>query len=63
MSEPHIKDIIIEFDGDDLTKYGLFPLLAWFLMDYFPLPNYSKDLTGKEETQSQEPNQEKKIKI
>ena len=38
MLELHIKDIIIEFDGDDLTKYGLFPLLAWFLMDHLLLP-------------------------
>ncbi len=28
-----IKDIEIEFEGDALTKYGLFALLAWFLID------------------------------
>jgi len=27
MPEPHIKDIIIEFDGDDLTKYGFLTIL------------------------------------
>jgi len=24
VSEPHIKDIVIEFNGDDLAKYRLF---------------------------------------
>lgn len=47
MAKPHIKDILIEFKGDELTKYGLFPLVAWYLMDVIKLPEYFKSLTVK----------------
>jgi len=47
MAKPHIKDILIEFKGDELTKYGLFPLVAWYLMDVIKLPGYFKSLTVK----------------
>lgn len=63
MPEPHIKDIIIEFDGDDLTKYGLFPLLAWFLMDYLLLPRYFKDLTVKKKRNRKRPIKRRKPKF
>lgn len=63
MPEPHIKDIIIEFDGDDLTKYGLFPLLAWFLMDYLLLPNYFKDLTVKKKRHRKRPIKRRRSKF
>ena len=38
MGSLHIKDILIQFEGNDLSKYGLFPLFAWYLMDYVELP-------------------------
>jgi len=47
MAKPHIKDILIEFKGDELTKYGLFPLVAWYMMDVIKLPGYFKSLTVK----------------
>lgn len=63
MLEPHIRDIIIEFDGDDLTKYGLFPLLAWFVMDYLFLPTYFKDLTVKKKRNRKNPVTRRKPKF
>lgn len=63
MPELHIKDIIIEFDGDDLTKYGLFPLLAWFLMDYLLLPQYFKGLTVKKKRNRKRPIKRRKSKF
>ncbi|KKL62046.1 hypothetical protein LCGC14_2189150 [marine sediment metagenome] len=63
MPELHIKDIIIEFDGDDLTKYGLFPLFAWFLMDYLLLPQYFKGLTVKKKRNRKRPIKRRKPKF
>jgi len=63
MPELRIKDIIIEFDGDDLTKYGLFPLLAWFLMDYLLLPQYLKGLTVKKKRNRKRPIKRRKPKF
>jgi len=42
-----IKDIEIEFEGDTLTKYGLFALLAWFLIDIIELSQRFKIVTVK----------------
>jgi len=42
-----IKDIEIEFEGDTLTKYGLFALLAWFLVDIIELSKRFKIVTVK----------------
>jgi len=42
-----IKDLEIEFEGDALTKYGLFALLAWFLLDIIELPERFKQVTVK----------------
>ena len=35
-----IKDIVVQFDGEDLSKYGLFPFFAWYLNDVIHLPEY-----------------------
>ena len=40
MCAQNIKDIIIQFDGENLSKYGLFPLFAWYLTDVIHLPEY-----------------------
>ena len=40
MCTPDIRDIVIEFEGQDLSKYGLFPLFAWYLNDVIHLPQY-----------------------
>ena len=40
MSTPDIKDILVEFEGENLSKYGLFPLFIWYLNDVIHLPEY-----------------------
>lgn len=47
MNDLHIKDILIEFEGEDLSKYGLFPLFIWYLLDYVQLTERLKILTVK----------------
>jgi hypothetical protein len=45
MSKLHIEDITITYQGHDLSQYGLFPLLAWYLMDVIKLPEYFAQVT------------------
>jgi hypothetical protein len=45
MSKLHIEDIRITYQGCDLSQYGLFPLLAWYLMDVVRLPEYFEQIT------------------
>ena len=40
MSATDIKDILVEFEGENLSKYGLFPLFTWYLNDVIRLPEY-----------------------
>lgn len=40
MCTPYIRDIVVHFDGQDLSKYGLFPIFAWYLTDVIHLPEY-----------------------
>lgn len=40
MCAQDIKDIVVEFDGEDLSKYGLFPVFTWYLTDVIHLPEY-----------------------
>jgi len=54
-----IKDIRIEFEGDGLTKYGLFALLAWFLKDIIELEKICRIVTIKRKRNR---NKEKNIK-
>ena len=42
-----IRDIKIKFEGDALTKYGFFALLAWFLIDIMELSERFKIVTVK----------------
>ena len=37
MKNLHIRDILLKFECDDLSKYGLFPLFVWYLVDYVQL--------------------------
>ena len=55
MKNLHIRDILIQFDGDDLSKYGLFPLFAWYLVDYVQLLQRLKPLTVKRKRNNQNP--------
>lgn len=50
-----IKDIKIEFEGSALTKYGLFALLVWFLVDILHLPKRFKILTIKNKRNRKKP--------
>ena len=43
----HIKDIHIEFSEENLSKYGAFPLLAWFMLDLLNVRERFKILTVK----------------
>lgn len=43
----HIKDIHIEFSEENLSKYGAFPLLAWFMIDLLKIRARFKILTVK----------------
>jgi hypothetical protein len=45
MSKLHIEDIRITYQGCDLSQYGLFPLLAWYLVDVIKLPEYFEQVT------------------
>jgi hypothetical protein len=40
MCAQNIKDIVVRFDGEDLSKYGLFPLFSWYITDVIHLPYY-----------------------
>jgi hypothetical protein len=51
----HIKDIVLTFEGDDLSKYGLFPLFAWYLVDYVRLLKRFKPLTVKRKRNNTNP--------
>ena len=70
MSMPNIKDILVEFEGEDLSKYGLFPLFAWYLNDVIHLPEYfaqisvNRDMSSRTrgtESQSKEKGQKTPI--
>jgi len=55
MENLHIRDILIKFEGDDLSKYGLFPLFAWYLVDYVHLLKRLKPLTVKRKRNNKKP--------
>ena len=40
MSKPNIKNIFVEVEGENHSKYGLFPLFVWYLNDAIHLPEY-----------------------
>lgn len=42
-----IKDIQIEFEGTSLSKFGLFGLLVWFLLDIIELDKRFKEISVK----------------
>lgn len=62
MSYPHIEDIIIEFEGDKYSKYGLFPLVAWYLLDILMLPEYFTGVSVKRKRNRAKPIKRRKPK-
>jgi hypothetical protein len=63
MENLHIRDILLKFEGDDLSKYGLFPLFAWYLVDYVQLPKRLKPLTVKRKRNNKNPVKRRKPKF
>jgi hypothetical protein len=55
MKNLHIRDILLKFEGDDLSKYGLFPLFIWYLVDYVQLLKRLKPLTVKRKRNNKNP--------
>jgi hypothetical protein len=55
MENLHIRDILIKFEGEDLSKYGLFPLFAWYLVDYVQIVKRLKSLTVKRKRNNKNP--------
>ncbi len=55
MKNLHIRDILLKFEGDDLSKYGLFPLFVWYLVDYVQLLKRLKPLTVKRKRNNKNP--------
>lgn len=45
MSQLHIDDINISYQGQDLSQFGLFPLIAWYLLDVLKLRDYFGQIT------------------
>ena len=45
MSQLHIDDIKISYQGQDLSQFGLFPLIAWYLIDVLKLRDYFGQIT------------------
>lgn len=43
----HIKDIQLVFDEENLSKYGAFPLLTWFMLDLLRLRDKLKIVSAK----------------
>ena len=55
MSQLHIDDIIISYQGQDLSQFGLFPLVAWYLLDVLKLRDYFQQVTvNKKRNHNQE---------
>ena len=63
MDNLHIRDILLEFEGEDLSKYGLFPLFAWYLVDYVQLITRLKSLTVKRKRNNKKPIKRRKPKF
>jgi len=59
MSRLHIEDINISYHGTDLSQFGLFPLVAWYLIDVMKLPEYFQQVTVNKK---RNPNQKRKSK-
>ena len=63
MENLHIRDILLKFEGDELSKYGLFPLFAWYLVDYVQLLRRLKSLTVKRKRNNKNPVKRRKPKF
>jgi len=49
----HIQDIQLVFDEENLSKYGAFPLLAWFMLDLLSLRDNLRVVSAKHKRNNQ----------
>ena len=49
------RGMTVKFKGDSYTKYGFFPLLAWYMMEILSLPSYFTTLTVKKKRNRKNP--------
>jgi hypothetical protein len=47
MSSFPFNEIVVEFSGEDKSKFGLFPLFAWYLMEVIELKKFYQKLSVK----------------
>ncbi len=47
MSKIPFDEIVLKFTGDNKTKFGLFPIFAWYMMEIVKLEQFFKKLTVK----------------
>ena len=59
MSQLHIDDIRIIYQGQDLSQFGLFPLVAWYVIDVLKLREYFEQITVNKKRNH---NQSRKLK-
>lgn len=59
MSQLHIDDITISYQGQDLSQFGLFPLIAWYFLDVLKLGDYFEQITVNKK---RNPNRKRKSK-
>jgi len=62
MSILAIEDIVLEFTGHNKTKYGLFPLFAWYMMEIVDLAGFFKNITVKKKRNRVDPVKRRKPK-
>ena len=55
MSQLYIDDIKISYQGCDLSQFGLFPLVAWYLLDVLKLREYFQQVTVNKTNQQRKP--------
>jgi len=62
MCSQYIRDIVVQYDGEDLSKYGLFPLFAWYLTDVIHLPKYFAQVSVNRKRNHKQTRKRKKTK-
>jgi len=51
----YIDDIKISYEGQDLSQFGLFPLVAWYLLDALKLREYFQQVTVNKKRNTRKP--------
>jgi hypothetical protein len=56
------EDVVVEFSGEDKTKFGLFPIFAWYMMEVIDLKAFFNQVTVKRKRNHNEPLKRRKPK-